>query len=470
MAHIPRPSSLPSPTVPEVESPPKAVLIALYAAVLTAALDIAMVIPAIPVIGESFELDARWVAWVYAVFTLSNLAGVPAMSWLADTFDRRTVLMCDLGLFALGAAVVCLSSTFPQLLVGRGLQGLAAAGIFPIVSSVIGDSFPDRLRGRALGIMGSVFGIAFIIGPPASGLLLLVEWRLIFLVSVPLGAIALLLVYRHVPVRAARHDRISFDAAGLAVLVSMVFLGAYALNSLDADAHDVSLRSVHVVLPTLAIALLVPLFLYVERRAERPVVRLALFENTDVRVVVIVAIGAGFCEAAMVFTPYFASEAFGVDRATASYMFIPLALAVAFGSPVFGRMIDRVGVRSVVAAACGCLLVGLFGLSFSASVPAVFYPSSVAVGLGLAGLLGSALNYIMLGAAKSFERATTQGFVTLSLNMGLSLGAAVVGAVVASSATAITGFRTAFLGLSILAGALLLLSFRLRVQDPTART
>ena len=73
--------------------------------------------PAIPVIGEAFALDARLVAWVYAAFTLSNLASVPVMGWLADTIDRRSVLLGGICLVVLGAIVVAasyLKATVPR--------------------------------------------------------------------------------------------------------------------------------------------------------------------------------------------------------------------------------------------------------------------------------------------------------------------------------------------------------------------
>ncbi len=436
-----------------------------------AALDIAMVIPAIPVIGAAFGLDARLVAWVYAAFTLSNLASVPVMGWLADTIDRRRVLLGAICLFVFGAIVVAASSSFLVLLVGRAFQGLATAGIFPVVSSIVGDTFPEGRRGRALGVLGSVFGLAFIVGPPVSGVLLQVDWRLIFVIAVPLGAAAAVMVARHVPsvARAPRQGvRTSFDAVGLLLLVAMVSLLAYALNGLDADALTTSLRRVSVLAPILVMLALFPVFLWVERNVSRPVVRLGLFRNRDVRIAVPLAIGAGFCEAAMVFTPYFAGEAFGVDRAAASFMFIPLALAVAVGAPLFGRLIDRAGVRLVVSGACAVLALGLGGYAFSADSRTLFFASSVFVGFGLAGLLGSSLNYIMLKAARDEERTTSQGFVTISLNVGLSLGAAVVGAIVASSATPTEGFRTAFLLLLGLAVVLLLLAARLTPASESA--
>ena len=81
--------------------------------------------------------------------------------------------MLDVALFAAGSLVVALSPSFAVLLVGRAIQGLGAGGIFPVASAVIGDTFPVEKRGSALGLIGAVFGIAFLIGPILGGVILL---------------------------------------------------------------------------------------------------------------------------------------------------------------------------------------------------------------------------------------------------------------------------------------------------------
>lgn len=443
----------------------RSLLVALFCSVLMAALDIAMIGPAIPAIQQYFAIDAREVAWVSAAFTLCSLGGVPVMSWLADSRSRRGVLLAAIVIFIIGAFVVVAAPTYSVLLVGRGLQGLAAAGVFPIVSSVVGDTFKDSERGRALGILGSVFGLAFIVGPALAGILIGFDWRLLFAVSIPLAVVAFALVWMFVPVQDSASRESAFDFAGLIVFVGIVSCLAFALNGLKAEGLTRSLGSARVLVPLGTMLLLVPLFVSIERRVRDPVVRLSLFESGDVRIAVLMGIGAGMCEAAMIFTPSLAIAAHGVDQSSASFMFIPLALAVALGSPGFGRLIDRVGVRTSASLASAILLGGLLVCALASSSRLGFYAGSIAIGIGLSGLLGSTLNYIMLLASEPSERTTTQGFVTLSVNTGLSFGAAVVGAVIATSTTSLSGYRNAFLVLVVVAAALLSLSLGLVRED-----
>ena len=79
-------------------------------------------------------------------------------------------------MFALGSLVLITGSSAEWLLVGRAIQGFGAGGIFPVASAVIADTFPPEKRGGALGMMGAVFGLAFLVGPPMGGVLLLFAW------------------------------------------------------------------------------------------------------------------------------------------------------------------------------------------------------------------------------------------------------------------------------------------------------
>lgn len=154
-----------------------------------AALDIAMLGPAKPAIQHTFSIDERSGSWILNVFVLFNLMGVPVMSKMADLFGRRLIFLNVIVLFAAGGLVVATSSSYAMLLVGRSLQGLSVSGIFPVAAAVVGDVYKPEHRGRALGILGAVFGLAFIIGPIIAGLLLPFGWRWIYFAYLPLATV-----------------------------------------------------------------------------------------------------------------------------------------------------------------------------------------------------------------------------------------------------------------------------------------
>ena len=117
------------------------ILIVLFLGVLMAALDIAILGPAIPAIRDAFGLSERQVSWVFSVWVLANLVSVPIMSKMADRYGRKAIYILDIALFAAGGVVVAAAPGFAVLLIGRAMQGAAASGIFPVAGAVIGDAF-----------------------------------------------------------------------------------------------------------------------------------------------------------------------------------------------------------------------------------------------------------------------------------------------------------------------------------------
>jgi MFS family permease len=139
-------------------------------------------------------------------------------------------------------------------------------------------------------------------------------------------------------------------------------------------------------------------------------------------------------------------------------------LAMAVGAPVSGRMLDRMGSRVVVIFGCTMIGIGLLLVGVLPPTITSFYTAGVVIGIGLSSLLGSSLRYIMLNEAPPAQRGAAQGVLTLFTSIGQLLGAAAVGAIVASYGGAATGYNAAFRALGIfmllLAGA----SFGLKMR------
>lgn len=420
-----------------------AILVVLFLGVLMAALDIAILGPVIPAIRETFSLSERQVSWVFSVWVLANLVSVPIMAKMADRYGRKTVYLLVTSVFAVGGIVVALSPGFGVLLFGRALQGMAAAGIFPVAGAVIGDSFAPEKRGRAFGILGSVFGVAFLIGPVLAGFVLMIGWRYLYLAFIPIALIVIVLGWRILPETKSKTDH-PIDVLGLASLAGILLAVAYALSVLDTANLLDSVMSWRVINSFFVVVILVPVFLHAEKTAKDPVLRLDLFRNRQVAVACVIAVGAGVNEAAFIFFPTIAVLAFGVSMSKASFMLLPLMLAVAIGSPLAGRLLDRTGSKLIIVISNSLLVLGAFGMSANPESEGLFYLSSVLIGLGLAGLMGSALSYILIHEANKQERAISQGIITLFISIGQLMAVAMVGAVAASSSVELEGYKAAF--------------------------
>ncbi len=453
----------------------KRILILLFFGVLMGALDIAIVGPALPVIQRSFAVDSRMISWVVTAYILFNLVGTPLMAKLADIIGHRTIYIADILIFAAGSLVVALSPVFWVVLLGRAIQGFGASGIFPVAAAVIGDTFPPEKRGSALGMIGAVFGVAFLIGPILGGVILkFLTWHWLFLINIPIALIIAFFALRLLPNERPGLKN-PFDYLGLLITSATLAALTLGINQLDPqnlspDTVFTSLFSPRVWPFLLTAIILLPVLWMVEKRAQDPVVQVALFKSRQIKLVALIAIGAGFGEATLVFVPVLLVLAFGVSAHTASFMLLPAVLAMAVGSPLAGRMLDKKGSRLVILIgsglmAAGMLIIGLIPLSV-----ATFYLAAVLVGLGLSSLLGSPLRYIMLNEAPHHYRTAAQALIRLFTGTGQLLGSAFVGAIAASLGGQVRGFTSAYLAVGGIAVLITLLALALKSQSDERAT
>jgi MFS family permease len=314
------------------------------------------------------------------------------------------VFVQSLVLFAAGSIVVAAAPSFAVLLAGRAIQAFGAGGLFPVASAVVADTFPAAQRGRALGMLGAVFGLAFLLGPTVAGFVLLWDWRWLFIVNVPIAAVLI--------------------AAGAAILPGR-----------PAVVHE-----------------------------RGPFLPRELVRHKQLQLVAAVAFAAGLVEAAMVFLPDIAVLAFEVSESRASWMMLPLVGTLLCGAPTAGILLDRIGPRPVLQ---GGLVFTIFGLALFAALPlskAVFFAAGMAVGLGLAGLLGAPLRYIVLREAGEHRRGAGQGLLTLVLGFGQIAGAGLVGVLAGGQASELGGYRYALGALAAACALALAVTPALRSQ------
>ena len=447
------------------------VLAVLFLGVLMGALDIAIVGPALPVIGAEFGLDSRGLSWVFTLYVLGNLIGTPLMARLSDRFGRRTIYTLDVGLFAAGSLIVALShgtGAFWLLLAGRALQGLGAGGIFPVASAVIGDTFPAERRGSALGLIGAVFGLAFLVGPVVGGVLLPLGWPSLFYLNLPIAAVVIVLGWRLLPAEPVAPGA-RFDLGGM-LLLGVALAGlALGVSGLDTTHLGASLASPLVYAPLIVSVAAWVVLVWHERRVAHPVFPVALLRNRQLAVAFGLTAGAGLGEASLVFMPSLAVAALGVAASAASFLLLPVVLAMAVGSPLAGRLLDKVGPKPVILAGVGILAVGMAALAtLGGSLPG-YLASGVLVGLGLSALLGAPIRYITLGETTQQDRSAAQGMVSIFTSVGQLLGGAVVGAVAASGGGTAGGYQAAFGLIGALAVVLFGVALLLRRTGP-ART
>ena len=449
------------------------ILAVLFIGVLMGALDIAIVGPALPSIRSQFGVSDRLLAWIFSVYVLASLIGTPLMAKLSDQFGRRTIYVLDIGLFALGSLIVALSSAFPLVLIGRAIQGFGSGGIFPVATAVIGDVFPAEKRGSALGLIGAVFGIAFLVGPLLGALVLAIaSWHWLFFLNLPIALLVIILSLRVLPVSRAAENK-TFDWAGMAVLALMLASLSWGINHLDAQRFLASLVSLEVLPFFIGFAVLLFIFVAIERRAVNPIVPLTLFDRKQLRLTYALSAGAGIGEASLVYISLLAVMnlgAYGITDEKGSWMLMPVVLAMAFGSPMAGRLLDRFGSRTVIMVGTLIMTAGMFMLGLMATSLWFFILSGILIGVGMSALLGAPMRYIMLNEARISERSVAQGVLAVFTSAGQLVGSTLTGAIGASQGGEAAGYTLAFLVIGGLSLVLVLLSALLKDRQAELET
>lgn len=444
---------------------PKAVMALLFVGVLMGALDLAIIGPALPAMQAEFGFDNRQLSWLFNIYVLAQLVGTPLLAKMSDRFGRRDIYIGCVFAFAVGSLMIVVAGDHESLLVGRGIQGLGASGIFPVAAAVIGDTFPQEKRGGALGLIGAVFGLAFLIGPVLGGILLRYAWQWLFLINLPIAVVLMIAAWRLLP-STGIDEPLPFDWTGSIVLTLMLLALAIGITNLDTAHLAVSLQSADVWPFLVTAVILLPLFWQHELRAPDPVIRPSFFRSRRLRVVLIVAAGIGTVETAQVFLPALAVASLGVTASTAAWLMLPAVFVMIVVSPLVGKLVDRSGPTRIVHASLAFLFAGILMYGLATMTFVTFIGAGIIVGIGIAAVLGAPLRYIVLEEARPEDRASAQGLLNVFLAIGQLAGAAIVGSVATSMGGGQVGYQGAFVVLAGITLAMLVVSFAL--GDKTA--
>ena len=444
---------------PESDSLRRRLMPVLFIGVFMAALDTAVVGPAIPVLRATFGVDNREVGLVMSVFVLFSLCSTALMANLSDRYGRRSVYLASVIIFAVGSLLIATSPSFWMIIVSRAIQGIGAGGITPTASAVVGDVFPPLERGRALGLIGATHGMAFVLGPPlASVLMLQLSWHWIFLLNLPIAVLVLYLGMRALPTHQSAGVQPPLDVTGVVVTFSL-------LSALVLGITRVLDRLVGVTLwPWLfgAVAVLLVLLVMIERRAQQPLIPMLLLANRQLATVYVLATGAGVGMGSVMFLTSIATQAYGVTVKHAGFVLLPLVVCSMVGSMGAGRLLNRVGAKGLLLIGFAMLAMGYGGAAMMGYGLWLFLAATMPVGLGIGIVVGGSLRAIALEEAPTSVRASAQGLINISTAIGTLFAAAAIGAIADSRGGSASGFGFAYVMVAVLMMLTALGTFGLR--------
>ena len=386
---------------------------------------------ALPLIRDTFQIQADMAAWVAAIFTLPLVILMPVYGRLSDGLGKRPLILAGVSIFAIGSLLTLVSPSLGWLMAGRAIQGIGASGMMPMSMALISDVFSPTERGRALGTWGSVGPATAFISPLIAGFLVAAGgWRSAFEPPLAVSIIAFIVVYRGIPrglTTVIPNFLRRFDWVGAALLLAALTGFVFFISSRPITGVA-PLQDWRLITGT---AVLLAMFWFWERRSVNPFVSIGVFKNRTYS-------RASFCATMrmvvmgglMFLTPLYLVDIHGVSlgKLGGLLMINPgmMSIMVRFGGRLTNRFSDR--------------LVALIGLSVQGSVMFIFsqLPADapiwgIALTLGYygfgAGLMLVALHRKSMEIIPPDQMGMAAGLYSMLRFLGMAIGTALAGVI-----------------------------------------
>ncbi|OPY31789.1 MAG: putative transporter [Methanomassiliicoccales archaeon PtaU1.Bin124] len=395
------------------------IMMGLGLGMLVASLDQTVVGTSLPkIVGDLGGMSLF--SWLFTAYMLAETIAIPIAGMMSDRVGRRRVFLAGMGLFLAGSIMAGFSTTMEMLVAFRFVQGLGGGVLIPITMASVADLYGPMERGKMQGIIGALFALGSVIGPFLGGFIVdNADWRWVFFVNIPVGIMTILVLMVKYPMPAKETAK-KIDYFGVMALIAtltpallvMTWGGStYAWDSIE----TMGLTSISIV------SLLA--FIFVERRAEDPVLPLHLFREPIFTLgsigLLIMAMGLF---GAIAYIPLFLQAVIGMSATNSGITLIPLMLGLMLTLMVSGALVKHTGCRFWLLIGPPLTAFGLFMLSTlhpgSSQVEAIFF--MVIAGAGMGAVFS---NYIL--AAQNVTRKSEMGVVTSSMSLFRSIGGTV---------------------------------------------
>jgi EmrB/QacA subfamily drug resistance transporter len=387
---------------------------------------------ALPSIQRDLHAPVSGLQWTVDAYTVVVASFLILAGSTADRFGRRRVFQIGLATFTLGSLLCSLAPSLGWLVAFRMLQAVGGSMMNPVAVSIITNTFLDLgERARAIGIWGGVFGLSIAAGPVLGGVLVAgVGWRGIFWVNIPVGLAAIVLTALFVPEsRAARPRRP--DPAGQVLIIAALASLTYAIIE---GPHRGWHSPVILGLFAVAAAAIAGLVIYEPRRRE-PLLDLRFFRSAPFSGATLVAISSLAALGGFLFlNTLYLQDIRGLSALHAGLYTLPLAVVIGLCAPLSGRIVARWGTRlPLVVSGVGTIAGGLMltGLTPTTSVGWLM-AAYVILGIGF-GMVNPPITTAAVSGMPLAQAGVAAAVASTSRQIGVTLGVAVVGSVVASA-------------------------------------
>ena len=420
-----------SPPAAGLRGHPWLTLLTVAVGVMMVALDGTIVAIANPAIAKDLHASFSDVQWITNAYFLALAVSLITAGKLGDRFGHRQTFLIGVVGFAAASGAIGLSDSIGLVVTFRVFQGLFGALLMPAALGLLRATFPAEKLNMAIGIWGMVIGASTAGGPILGGVLVEhVNWQSVFFVNVPVGALALLMGSLILRDHRAENAPRSFDILGIVLLSGAMFCLVWALIKAPAWGWGDGRTWLFIIVSVVGFGL----FSFWETRVREPLIPLALFRSVPLSagVVLMVLMAIAFM-GGLFFVTFYLQNVHGMSPIDAGLHLLPLTGMMIVGSPLAGAMITKLGPRIPLAGGMAVTAIAMYGMSTleensGSGLMSVWF---ALLGLGLAPVMVGATE-VIVGNAPMELSGVAGGLQQAAMQIGGSLGTAVLGAVMAS--------------------------------------
>lgn len=444
---------------------PRATLAAALLGFFVITLDAVIVNVTLPVMGHELAAGVAGLQWIVDGYTLMFASLLLSAGSLSDRVGARRAFGGGVVAFVVASLLCGFAPGLRILIAARFLQGAAAAVMMPSSMALIGQAFPDRVaRGRAVALWAMGGSVAATSGPVIGGLLATIDWRWIFFINLPVGAVALLLLGRagRSPVRSVPIDWTGQMTGALA-------MAALTYGAIEAGSHG--LGAGHVLASLVVAVLALAAFVIAQRRGDHPMVPPRLFEERNAAIAMAVgfAFMVGYFGLPFLMSLYL-QQLRGLSALSTGQVFLPMMAVGLVLTPFSARLVERFGARTLIVTGLSSMTLGLVLIAALPSTAPIAEISLLMMLTGLAGpLVAPPVAAVLLNSVPMQLAGTASGAYNTSRQVGGALAVAVFGALLNQAPNFQTGMRSSLVLGSVVAMAAALASLRLSALRPVSQ-